>query len=120
MVLQDERKNAWKTVIFFCVIMLTLCVADLIQEDVFFSESENRILAEKPEFSVESFFSGEFSEKYEEYLNDQFVSRNNWITLKTEIDRLLQKKEIVLLKLIEKYMNLIKIKQQNCIQNIKQ
>ncbi len=94
MVLQDERKNAWKTVLFFCVIMLTICVADLIQEDIFFSESENRILAEKPEFSVETLLSGEFMEKYELYLNDQFVSRNNWITLKTEIDRLLQKKEI--------------------------
>lgn len=94
MVLQDERKNAWKTVLFFCVIMLTICVADLLQEDIFFSESENRILAERPEISVETVLSGEFMENYEKYLNDQFVARNNWITLKTWVDRLMQKKEI--------------------------
>ena len=92
MVLQDEKKNAWKTVIFFCIIMLTLFVADLIQEDIFFSESENRILAEKPEFSLETFFSGEFSEKYEAYLNDQFVSRNNWITRQKSTDCCKRKK----------------------------
>ncbi len=94
MVLQDERKNAWKTVIFFCIIMLALCVADFVQEDRFFSESENRILAEKPEFSFAALFSGEYTENYEKYLNDQFVGRDTWITLKTSMDMLLQRKEI--------------------------
>lgn len=92
--IRDERKNAWRTVLFFFVIMLIFCVADLVKKDVLFSESENRILAEKPEFSFKSLFFGEYTEKYEEYLNDQFVGRNNWITLKTGIDMLLQKKEI--------------------------
>lgn len=59
-----------------------------------FSESENRILAEKPEISVKTLLSGEYMEDYETYLNDQFVSRNTWITLKTGMDMLLQKKEI--------------------------
>ncbi len=94
MVLQDERKNAWKTVIFFCAILLVLFVADLIQEDRFFSETENRILAEKPEFSLKALFAGTFTEDYETYLNDQFVGRDTWITLKTGMDMLFQKKEI--------------------------
>lgn len=94
MVMQDEKRNAWRTVLFFCAIMLILCVADLIQQDIFFSESENRILAEKPELSVKNLLSGKYMEDYETYLNDQFVSRNTWITLKTGMDMLLQKKEI--------------------------
>ena len=93
MVVQDEKRNAWRTVLFFCTIMMILCIADLIQKDIFFSESENRILAEKPEISVKTLLSGEYMEDYETYLNDQFVSRNTWITLKTGMDMLLQKKE---------------------------
>ena len=94
MVMQDEKRNAWRTVLFFCAIMLILCVADLVQQDIFFSESENRILAERPELSVKNLLSGKYMEDYETYLNDQFVSRNTWITLKTGMDMLLQKKEI--------------------------
>ena len=94
MVMQDEKRNAWRTVLFFCAIMLILCVADLVQQDIFFSESENRILAEKPELNVKNLLSGKYMEDYETYLNDQFVSRNTWITLKTGMDMLLQKKEI--------------------------
>lgn len=91
---QDKRRNAWRNVIFFCLILLVFCVADLVQEDIFFSTSENRILTQKPRFSMESLFSGEYAKAYEEYVNDQFVSRDNWITLKTYADIVLQKKEI--------------------------
>lgn len=90
----DKKRNARRNVIFFCLILLVFCVADLVQKDIFFSESENRILTQKPRFSVESFFSGEYAEAYEKYVNEQFVSRDNWITLKTYMDMALQKKEI--------------------------
>lgn len=92
--LHGERKNAWKTVVFLCAIMLAFLIGDLLQKDVFFSESENRILASKPKLSKETVISGEYMEQYEEYVNDQFVSRNTWIMLKTRMDLLLQKKEI--------------------------
>ncbi len=92
--LYGERKNAWKTVVFLCIIMLAFLVGDLLQKDIFFSESENRILASKPKLSEAGVVSGEYMEQYEAYVNDQFVSRNTWITLKTRMDILLQKKEI--------------------------
>lgn len=92
--LYGERRNAWKTVIFFCLILLILLIGDLLQKDVFFSESENRILASKPGLHKESMLSGAYMEQYEEYVNDQFVSRNTWIMLKTRMDLVLQKKEI--------------------------
>ncbi len=91
---RDKKRNAWRNVLFFCAILFVFCIADLAQEDIFFSESENRILTQKPRFSTERLFSGEYARAYEEYVNDQFVSRDNWITLKTYIDIALQKKEI--------------------------
>ncbi len=92
--LYGDKRNAWKTVVFFSVIMLAFLIGDLLQKDVFFSESENRILASKPKLSREAVLSGEYMEKYEEYTNDQFVSRDTWIQLKTRMDILLRKKEI--------------------------
>lgn len=91
---RDKKRNAWRNVLFFCGILLVFCIADLVKEDVFFSESENRILTQKPRFSMESLLSGEYTKAYEEYVNDQFVSRDNWITLKTYMDIVLRKKEI--------------------------
>ena len=91
---KEKKKDAWRSVIFLSAIILIFTVADLLNEERFFSESENRILAEKPKFSLEALFEGEYTTDYEEYLNDQFVSRDLWIRLKTGMDMLLQKKEI--------------------------
>lgn len=89
-----EKRNAWKTVLFFCAIMAAFCIGDLLQEDIFFSESENRILAAKPKFSMETLLNGKYAKDYENYVNDQFVSRNTWIMLKTGTDIMMQKKAI--------------------------
>ncbi len=92
--LYGEKKNAWRTILFLSAIMLALFIADLFNPEVFFSETENRILAEKPEFSKEAVLNGKYMTGYENYVNDQFVGRNAWITMKTRMDILLQKKEI--------------------------
>ena len=92
--LKGKKRDALRSVIFLSGIILAFTVADLFNEKRFFSESENRILAEKPELSKEAIFSGEYMSDYEEYLNDQFVSRDIWIRLKTGMDMLMQKKSI--------------------------
>lgn len=92
--LYGEKKNAIRTVVFLCAIFLLFFVADLLQEDVVFSESENRILASRPELTKEAVLDGSYMKDYETYVNDQFVGRENWITIKTGMDMLLQKKEI--------------------------
>ncbi|MBR4084739.1 MAG: hypothetical protein IKK33_10720 [Lachnospiraceae bacterium] len=92
--LYGEKKNAIRTVVFLCAIWLAFFVADLVQEDVVFSENENRILASRPEFTTEALLDGMYMKEYETYINDQFVGRKNWITIKTGMDILLQKKEI--------------------------
>ena len=89
--LKGKKGDAWRSVIFLSGIILAFTVADLFNEERFFSESENRILAEKPEITKEAVFSGEYMSDYEEYLNDQFVSRDIWIRIKTGIDMLMQK-----------------------------
>lgn len=59
-----------------------------------FSSNENRFLQQMPEFSVETFFDGSFETDYETFVTDQFILRDQWIALKTNMERLLQKKDI--------------------------
>ncbi len=59
-----------------------------------FSETENRYLAQLPKFSWDSLKSGKFGKDYEKYLSDQFPFRDNWISVKTAVEQLQQKKEI--------------------------
>lgn len=90
----DEKRNAFLTIGIICAIILVFAVADVCREDRLFSETENRILASRPEFSAESVKSGEYSKAYEEYVTDQFVARDKWIAMKTQTEILLQKKDI--------------------------
>lgn len=92
--LYGEKKNAIRTVVFLCAIWLVFLIADLIKQDTVFSENENRVLTSKPKLSREAVLDGTYMESYENYLNDQFVSRDNWIMLKTQMDMLMQKKVI--------------------------
>ena len=52
-------------------------------QDRYYSESEKRTLTQFPKFTAESFAAGEYSEKLEKYLADQFPGRDGWITVKT-------------------------------------
>lgn len=58
-----------------------------------FSEEENRMLAKKPKFSIDRLLEGRYTEKYEKYVEDQFVLRNSWIGVKSTVDKLLGRKE---------------------------
>ncbi|MBO5485802.1 MAG: hypothetical protein J5988_02575, partial [Eubacterium sp.] len=90
------EKRKWQscvTAAVFCILILGFTVATLIKPSTEFSETENRVLAQKPEAKPETVLSGEFEEKYEEYLTDQFILRNHWIGIKTAVERLLLKRE---------------------------
>lgn len=58
-----------------------------------FSEKENRVLSERPKAELSQIASGRYESKYETYVNDQFLLRDMWITLKAGTDRLLGKVE---------------------------
>jgi len=92
----DSKKKRWQsciTVIVFCFLIFGFTVATIRKTSSEFSEIENRVLAQKPDIKLEAILDGEFEADYEEYLNDQFVWRNQWISLKTFVERLLLKRE---------------------------
>lgn len=91
---ENEKFHAGMTVALLALVLLVFTVADLVKADRLFSETENRILAQRPEWSLENVLNGSYEEKYEAYATDQFVSRDNWVMLKTRMDILLQKKLI--------------------------
>lgn len=90
----SDKVNAWINVILISAVILIFTVADFFQEDRLFSDTENRMLAQKPKFSLEGLFRGTYTQDYETYVTDQFVSRDKWIAIKTGLDILMQKKEI--------------------------
>lgn len=92
MKLDNDKLHAGMTVALLALVLLVLAVADLVTADRFFSETENRILTQKPQWSLEAVLSGRYGEEYEEYATDQFVRRDTWVMLKTRMDILLQKK----------------------------
>lgn len=94
MKLENEKFHQGLTVALLALLLLALTAADLVKPDRLFSETENRILAQKPEQSLENILSGRYEEDYESYATDQFVSRDRWVALKTRMDILLQKKLI--------------------------
>lgn len=81
------------TVILFCMLLTGFTAATLLKPSSEFSETENRVLAQMPELTLNAIRSGEFEKDYEEYMNDQFIQRNDWIALKTSVERLLLKRE---------------------------
>lgn len=89
-----EKTGALMTIVLFGGLLLGLFVADICTPDRLFSEYENRILAAKPEYSLEKLLSGTYTKDYETYVTDQFTGRDSWIFLKTATDLLLGKKEV--------------------------
>ena len=90
----DEKRSAISTSLLLSAIILVFTASDLIQRDRSFSETENKMLAARPEWSWESLIEGAYTQEYEAYLTEQFVGRDKWITMKTYLDLALQKQEI--------------------------
>ena len=89
-----NRKQSWNIVTIFLLLIFGFAVASLLKPDGEFSENENRSLAQRPAFTWEKLLSGAFSQEYEEYLTDQFLLRDQWIGLKTQVERLTFRQEI--------------------------
>ena len=77
--------------VFFFVLLAALTFASMVNPVRESSESENRPLAQMPEFSLEAIFGGEFTKGYEDFVTDQFVWRDAWINIKSRVERLLGK-----------------------------
>ena len=70
-------------IILFTVFIGVFTLWDMTAPIKSFSEIENRYLATKPKATIKNIFDNSFSKKYETYINDQFVERDNWINIKS-------------------------------------
>lgn len=82
-----SRRQSWNTILVFCILIFGMTIATMLKPSTEFSETENRSLAQKPSFSIKTLLNGEFESDYESYLTDQFVLRDQWISLKTKAER---------------------------------
>ena len=73
--------------------ILVFFVVDMIISNRDFSEMENRYLSKRPTFSWSSLMENTYTRRYEDYINDQFVLRDQWISLKSRSEYLLGKVE---------------------------
>lgn len=79
--------------LLFLMMLGIICLFNLVSGDKEYSEKENRMLQQRPQFTLAGIESGRLMEQYESYLSDQFVGRNFWVSLKTRIDLLAGKRE---------------------------
>lgn len=91
-----KKENRKKAV--FCIVFLLVLwgfwLTDVLCKDRLYSDWEKRMLAQKPEFSLNGLLEGSYGTAYEEWLTDQFPGRDAWVSVKTRCEILLGKKEI--------------------------
>lgn len=90
-----DKKNNYnkKLSIIFISFLAIMIFLNFLSKDKNFSELENRVLSKKPKFTFDRFFDGRYAKKYEKYKNDQFIARNNFMKVKSNIDLLIGKKD---------------------------
>ena len=91
---KNKQKKYHKTSAVIFILFLVLIVGgNIITKDKTFSETENRMLATKPKFTVDRLLEGRFTSKFEDYVVDQFIGRDFFTNVKMNVDKLLGKKE---------------------------
>lgn len=88
-----NRRQSWNIITLFCVCIFGFTIATFLKPSDTYSETENRSLAQFPEISMETVLNGKFEKDYENYLKDQFIGRDHWISLKTDTEKALLQKE---------------------------
>ncbi len=85
--------NKYSLLLIITSVLAVIFILDLTNTDRDFSELENKVLKQSPEFSIEALVANEYTLDYEEYINDQFFMRDSWISLKSVAERTLGKIE---------------------------
>lgn len=65
----------------FAIFIVVMFVLFLVIPKKEYSSSEKRYLEQAPPFTVDDLLSGEFGERFEKFLSDQFAGRNMWVGL---------------------------------------
>lgn len=89
-----KYKTGWITTLSFLLLIAGGSFVTALTPDKDFSETENRILQQRPALTIKSIADGSYMKDYESYFSDQFFLRDSWISLKTSTERALLHKEI--------------------------
>ncbi len=88
-----KSKKAVTAAALFLTLLFGLSLCFLLLPKRGYSDNENRYLTAKPELTLETLFSGEFTAQYESYVTDGFPFRDLWISLKSRMDLALGRKD---------------------------
>jgi hypothetical protein len=77
----------------FIIFLFGINILNIMTPDKEFSEFENRMLSKMPKVNFKNILSGRFTDKFEKYVTDQFVYREFWVSIKSDIERLTLKNE---------------------------
>jgi hypothetical protein len=80
--MQNRTKNIVVT-IGFIIILIGIFLTNIIVKNKQISTTERRKLAQLPEISVDKIISGDVTEKWEDYVADQFIARDLFRTIKS-------------------------------------
>lgn len=80
-------------IILFSSVLFGLSIFNIASKDRVFSNLENRVLMQKPEINSNNILSSELRDNFETYTNDQFIFRDQWVSLKTLSDLAFGKKD---------------------------
>lgn len=78
-------KSKYINLIVFFTCLVGIGILNIFAEDRAVSEYENRTLEQFPEFSAQDLFSGEFFKKIDIYFSDQFVWRDSFVRISSEV-----------------------------------
>lgn len=70
------------TVLVFVMMLSFFTIISMLKPDTGYSDTENRVLKSKPEFSMDTLIKGEYTSAYQEYVRDQFPWRKDFVRLK--------------------------------------
>lgn len=90
----ELRKYKRNLLFVFSLIIVLFLILGLIKKDVSFSENENRNLKQFPSATSSNIKSGKFGSELESYMQDQFIMRDSFVSLKTWFEKLILKQEI--------------------------
>ena len=88
-----SKKYSIFITVLFCLFIFGFGAALILSPSRDFSDQENRFLAQFKAPTLKTLRSGEFMEKFEDYVTDQFPLRDQWIQLKALSERALGKQE---------------------------
>ena len=92
--LKRNRRLQGKYLSWLLISAIVMCLAaGALAKDRDFSDSENRRLAQWPEFSLSAILDGSYLTGMGDYIADQFPGRDAWITLNLKLNQLLGQKE---------------------------